>query len=164
MPKQSKHSFNLGSEWRIAASPDMVFALLDKPLEWPSWWSYLHSVESLQGERNFRFTWKTRLPYRLRMDVRTVAEERPRLLLGEASGDVYGIGRWELDAVPFGTRVRYFWQVNLDKSWMRWLAPLLAPVFAWNHHAVMRAGAEGMARRLGAPLSRSCHCAGSRSA
>ena len=32
------------------------------------------------------------------------------------------------------------------------LAPLARPVFAWNHHGVMRAGGEGLARRLGVRL------------
>ena len=31
-------------------------------------------------------------------------------------------------------------------------ADLLRPVFEWNHHAVMRKGGEGLARRLGAQL------------
>jgi hypothetical protein len=35
---------------------------------------------------------------------------------------------------------------------MNALAPLLAPAFAWNHHAVMRAGGDGLARHLGVPF------------
>jgi hypothetical protein len=31
---------------------------------------------------------------------------------------------------------------------MRALAPLLAPVFRWNHAGVMRAGEAGLARHL----------------
>ena len=31
-------------------------------------------------------------------------------------------------------------------------APLLRPVFAWNHDIVMRQGGEGLARLLGARL------------
>jgi hypothetical protein len=31
---------------------------------------------------------------------------------------------------------------------MRWLAPLLAPVFRWNHDGVMRAGEAGLRRLL----------------
>jgi hypothetical protein len=148
----ARSMFSLASEWHVAATPDAVFALLENPRAWPTWWRYVHSVESLAGERDFRFVWNTRLPYRLCMDIHTMIEERPWLMVGAASGDVRGIGRWELDAIPLGTRVRYFWQVSLDNSWMQILAPLLAPVFTWNHHAVMRAGAEGMARTLNAQL------------
>jgi hypothetical protein len=84
--------------------------------------------------------------------VTTRVAEKPQLMVGEAAGDLNGLGRWELTAIPVGTRVRYTWDVVLKKAWMRVFAPLLAPVFAWNHHRVMRAGAAGMARRLGGEL------------
>ena len=35
---------------------------------------------------------------------------------------------------------------------MNAIAPLARPAFAWNHGYVMRAGAEGIARELGARL------------
>jgi hypothetical protein len=34
------------------------------------------------------------------------------------------------------------------QPWMRRLKPLMAPVFRWNHKAVMRAGAVGLAHYL----------------
>jgi hypothetical protein len=46
------------------------------------------------------------------------------------------------DAHGIGALRRFTWSSRL---------PLLAPVFAWNHHAVMRAGGEGLARHLGVP-------------
>jgi hypothetical protein len=45
--------------------------------------------------------------------------------------------------------VTYVWRVQLRQRWMRLLAPLLAPVFRWNHDAVMRAGEAGLRRHLG---------------
>jgi hypothetical protein len=35
---------------------------------------------------------------------------------------------------------------------MNRLAPVARPLFAWNHDAVMRQGAEGLAHLLDAPL------------
>ena len=35
---------------------------------------------------------------------------------------------------------------------MNLLAPIARPIFAWNHDHVMRNGAEGLARLLGARL------------
>lgn len=43
-----------------------------------------------------------------------------------------------------GTRVRY----TRRAAWMRYAAPLMAPVFRWNHEGVMRGGALGLARQL----------------
>jgi hypothetical protein len=37
---------------------------------------------------------------------------------------------------------------------MNRLAAPLKPVFIWNHHAVMKAGGESLAKRLGATLLR----------
>jgi hypothetical protein len=48
--------------------------------------------------------------------------------------------------------VRYEWVVTTGKRWMTALAPLLAPVFRWNHDQVMAAGGRGLARHLGVTL------------
>jgi hypothetical protein len=46
------------------------------------------------------------------------------------------------------THVRYDWQVVANKRWMRWLAPLARPLFAWNHDVVMDWGRIGLLRRV----------------
>lgn len=150
--------FHLVSEWYLAAPPGAVWAVLDAPEAWPQWWPEIQRVQALASGGSdregaiHRTWWTSRLPYGFVMDFTTRAVEKPQLLVVEATGDLVGIGRWELAAVPVGTRVRYTWQVFPHKVWMRWSAPLLAPLFAWNHHAVMRDGAAGMARRLGVEL------------
>src|SRR5207253_9725675 len=87
-------------------------------------------------------------PYRVRFDMRTLRVRRPVLIEGRASGDLNGIGRWELQTVERHTLVRYEWRVSADKPWMKVLAPVLKPVFEWNHDEVMRAGKEGLLRHL----------------
>lgn len=150
--------FHLVSEWYLAAPPGAVWAVLDAPEAWPQWRPEIQRVQALASGGSdregaiHRTWWTSRLPYGFVMDFTTRAVEKPQLLVVEATGDLVGIGRWELAAVPVGTRVRYTWQVFPHKAWMRWSAPLLAPLFAWNHHAVMRDGAAGMARRLGVEL------------
>lgn len=150
--------FELASEWHLAASPEAVWRVLEAAEAWPQWWPEVRRVERLKrGDENDegavrRTWWTSRLPYGFVVDFVTRAAEKPHLLAVEASGDLVGMGRWEIAAIPVGCRVRYVWQVHPRKVWMRWLAPLLAPVFAWNHHAVMRDGAIGMAQRLGVEL------------
>ena len=46
----------------------------------------------------------------------------------------------------------YEWNVSTGKPWMKAMAPLARPLFAWNHDRVMRWGGEGLARELGVPL------------
>ncbi len=63
-----------------------------------------------------------------------------------------GIGRWRLARDADGVGAQYEWIVTTGKRWMNLLAPLLAPVFAWNHDQVMAEGGRGLARHLGVTL------------
>jgi hypothetical protein len=56
---------------------------------------------------------------------------------------------WSLSFENGQTHVRYDWMVEATKAWMRVLAPLAKPMFAWNHGVVMDWGYEGLQRRLG---------------
>lgn len=151
-------NFHLESEWHLSAPPDAVWAVLTEPESWPGWWPQIARVERVvAGAANDegavrRTWWTTRLGYGFVIDFTTQVAEKPYLIVLAANGDLRGIGRWELSPIPIGTRVRYVWQVVPARRWMRWSAALLAPLFAWNHHAVMRRGAAGMARRLDAEL------------
>jgi len=148
------------TRWHVAAPVDAVYDVLVKPEGWPAWWPGVEKVESLvRSEREDgvggvrRFTWKSRLPYRLAFDMRTTAVERPGRIAGRAEGELQGEGVWTLVVDPAApesaTRVRYDWRVETTRAWMNLLAPIARPLFAWNHDVVMGWGAEGLARRLG---------------
>jgi uncharacterized protein YndB with AHSA1/START domain len=147
--------FNLVTEWRIEAPVERVWQELEHPDEWPQWWRAVKRVEmgragdaaGVGAER--RITWRTALPYELTFDIRTTRIEPMALIEGRASGELDGTGRWTLRTEDGAVLVRYDWQVSLGRPWMRTLAPLLRPAFAWNHGVVMRWGREGLCRRLG---------------
>jgi hypothetical protein len=46
----------------------------------------------------------------------------------------------------------HLWSVDLQRPWMRVLAPVAAPMFRWNHRGAMRAGGAGLAPHLGVQL------------
>ena len=150
--------FILLSRWTLGAPPEAVWRLLSTPEDWPQWWRYLRSVTLLRAgaDDGFgaqrRFLWSSPLGYGLGLDITTTRVARPHQLEGRAGGDLDGVGTWRLAACERGTCVSYRWDVDLRKHWMRLAAPLLAPLFIWNHHRVMRAGARGMAQRLGCRL------------
>lgn len=145
------------TRWSFQSPIEPVWRLLAEAEKWPAWWRGVERVELLEpGDQDGigalrRFTWKSKLPYRLRFDMRTHRVEPSRLLQGEALGELQGSGLWELREEAGWTHVRYDWQVRTSKAWMNLLAPLARPVFAWNHDVVMRWGGEGLARRLGCP-------------
>lgn len=159
--------FDLVSDWRIHAPVEQVWAALTDPTSWPRWWPYVRSVHTLhEGNANGvgalrRIDWATRLPYRIVIEVESVETVRHQRLRVRSRGQLDGEGLWLLRAEPGITDVTYVWRVTLGRRWMRWLAPLLAPLFRWNHYAVMRAGEAGLRRYLGdSPASRTAARAG----
>lgn len=151
----AKTQFVLVTDWHFDVPIARVWALIEDVANWPRWWRAVRKVELLAaGDEHGigavrRLTWATALPYTLTFDVELVRVEPGRLSEGRAFGELDGTGIWTLQEEGAGTRVRYDWRVDVTKQWMRLLAPLLRPVFAWNHNVVMRWGEEGARRRLG---------------
>jgi len=151
------------TEWQVSAPIDAVWEVLTHPDDWPTWWKGVEKVAKLDpdpaiegsvdqvGERR-RYTWKSRLPYRLVFDMTLTRSERPYLLEGHATGELEGIGTWTLAERDGGTRVRYVWEVRTTRAVMNIPFPFLRQIFEMNHDAVMRWGAQGLARRLDASL------------
>ena len=153
MSMPSTH-FDLVSQWRIHAPVDRVWAALADPPSWPRWWPCVREVRMLHEGRADgvgtvrRIDWSTRLPYRLVLELEGVEAVRHQRLRGRSRGRFGGEGLWLLRAEPGFTDVTCVWRVTLKRRWMRWLAPLLAPVLRWNHDGVMRAGEAGLRRHL----------------
>ncbi|HKU17504.1 MAG TPA: SRPBCC family protein [Steroidobacteraceae bacterium] len=146
--------FHLVTEWHIAADLDAVWQALNHPDYWPRWWPYVRAVEKLRaGDAEglgsiYSIEWTSKLPYGFTFEVETVEVIRYERIRGLARGQLNGQGLWEFSPDESSTRVRYTWDVELGHTWMRRLKPLAAPIFRWNHNAVMRAGAVGLARHL----------------
>lgn len=150
--------YSLTTNWLLAAPIERVWQALYDVAAWPQWWPYVQVVVELTpGDAAGvgalrRYTWTSRLPYRLSFDMRTTIVQPPFIMEGEAQGELNGSGRWTLRAEGSGTAVRYDWSVSTARPWMNALAPLMAPMFRWNHGQVMAAGARGLAQHLGVPL------------
>jgi Polyketide cyclase / dehydrase and lipid transport len=149
--------FDLVSHWRLQAPVEAVWAALAQPEGWPRWWPGLRAAHTLRpGQpggvgRVCRLEWRTGLVYPLCIDVEALEVLRHERLRGRASGMLRGEGIWLLRGQGAVTDVTYVWRVDLSQRWMRWLAPLLAPLFRWNHQQLMRAGGAGLARHLRGP-------------
>ena len=141
--------------WRVNAPLESVWNEIYHSREWPTWWKGVESVVEVQKGDDLgvgsihRYTWKSKLPYRLSFDMKTIRIEPPVLLEGIATGELQGRGLWRLSASNGETTVRYDWRVETTKRWMNLLSPLARPLFEWNHNVVMSWGAQGLAQRLG---------------
>jgi uncharacterized protein YndB with AHSA1/START domain len=147
--------FDLVSEWTLPAPPQRVWAEISSPEQWPLWWRAVKRVETVRpGQASglgavWRFTWATALPYTITFEMEATRIEPGHILEGRARGELNGRGLWTIEAAPGGTHVRYDWQVELEVPWQRALAPVLRPVFAWNHQVVMGWGEADIRKRLG---------------
>lgn len=154
-PAPSAPAFEYLSDWRLDAPPEAVWRAITAVEHWPRWWPHVRRVQTLrEGRRGGdaeglgarrRIDWRTRLPYGFTLEVEVVEVQRLRRLVGRAVGDLEGLGTWELRPQGAGTQLHYRWQLALNRRWMRLVAPVMAPLFRWNHEGVMRAGAVGLA-------------------
>jgi hypothetical protein len=151
--------FDLLSEWHFDAPVEWVWPVLRAVEQWPDWWPNVAAVETLApagsdgvGARH-RLFWTSFLPYHLVIDTKVVALEPMRRIEVAADGELEGQGIWTFEPSGDACTIRYRWRVSPRKPWMRRLAPILAPVFAWNHGKVMESGRRGLAGRLAAQAS-----------
>ena len=144
--------------WRVKALIESVWKEIYHSEDWPNWWKGVENVVELRkgDDRGVgslhRYTWKSKLPYKLSFDMETVRIEPPLLLEGVARGELQGCGLWQLTTHGNETIVRYDWNVETTKRWMNLLASLARPLFKWNHNVVMSWGAKGLEERLGATV------------
>jgi hypothetical protein len=160
-----KHRLILISRWHLDCDIHEAWQRIHAIQHWPQWWPNVRRVQ-LEGEAGDTpragsvawVDWRTRLGYGLRLRVTTISVLAPFELEGAADGDLSGRGLWVLQSQGEqgrdGVIVTYRWDVHLNRPWMRLFAPLLRPVFAWNHFDVMRTGARAMALAIGCRLLR----------
>ena len=104
------------------------------------------------GDRLWRTSWRSVLPYTLEFEFEILRVERPHVLEGRASGELAGTGAWRVYESPLGTASTWEWNVATMKRWMNAFGPAARAAFEWNHHRIMGWGAEGVARELGCRL------------
>lgn len=144
--------------WLLQAPRRQVWDQLRDAMSWPEWWEGVVRVEEHdagdeagEGGRH-TIEWRSRIPYPLAFEFHTDEVDAPRRMAGRAFGELEGTGVWRLMEDGGVTAVLYEWDVATTKPWMNAIAPVARPVFRLNHDVVMRQGAEGLARRLGARL------------
>ena len=51
-----------------------------------------------------------------------------------------GVHTIQLEPEGKVTRITFDWRISAEKPLLRWLSPLLKPLFRWNHHWAMSTG------------------------
>jgi len=143
-------------EWDVVAPQGAVFEALADARTYPDWWRPVYLTVSTDGPpavgRVSQQEFKGRLPYHLKTRSEIVRLEPPREFEVNVVGDLSGRGVWTLTPNERGVHIRFDWRVLADRPLLRYLTPVLRPLFRWNHDwSIQRAieGLEPFARRLG---------------
>ena len=147
--------YHFGTHWRMKATIEEVSEVLGVAEDLPRWWPAVYlRVETLEpgDDRGIgkvvRLHTRGRLPYTLAWSFRVVASTPPHGYAIEAFGDFVGRGVWTFVQDGPWADITYDWQIRADKPLLKWLSPVLKPVFSWNHRWAMARGEESLRREL----------------
>lgn len=149
-------SYRFLTTWILAAPRQELWDVLADVLSWPQWWRGVEAASEVDGgdERRvgscYRVRWHGSLPYRVELEFAVETVREPLLMAGRSYGDIAGSGSWRLFEQDGVSAVTYEWEVHPTRAWMKALTPVGRPVFRAEHDRLMRAGGEGLARRVGA--------------
>ena len=146
--KSRSREYVFVDEWDVNAPPAAVFAALAHAETYPQWWKPVYLSVETDGPpevgRASSQLFTGRLPYKLRTRSTITKLEPPRVIEAEVVGDLRGRGIWTLSPRNAGTHVRFDWRVSADRPLLRYLTPLLRPLFRWNHNWAIARAREGL--------------------
>jgi hypothetical protein len=134
-------------EWDVDAPLEAVFDALADARTYPEWWRPVYiAVEADCGPEVgcvSKQEFKGRLPYHLntRSDV---SMNRPHEFEVSVVGDLTGRGVWTLTEPAGRVHIQFDWRVIADRPLLRYLTPVLRPVFRWNHNWSIERAIEGL--------------------
>ena len=70
--------------------------------------------------------------------------DRPHGFEVEVVGDLSGRGVWTLTSDGGAVHIRFDWRVIADRALLRYLTPVLRPLFRWNHNWSIERAREGL--------------------
>jgi len=147
--------YHFTTRWQVPGTIEEVADVLADPVDLPRWWPsvYLSAVEIAPARagavgRRVRLHTRGWLPYTLRWDLEVVSSNHPHGFAIAASGDFDGSGVWTFVQKDGYADVTFDWRIVAEKPLLRYLSPVLKPVFAANHRWAMRQGERSLEREL----------------
>jgi uncharacterized protein YndB with AHSA1/START domain len=135
-------------EWDVDAPQEAVFDALADARTYPQWWTPTYKEVEADGApevgRTSRHRFGGRLPYTLTTESTIVRMQRPQEFEVNVVGDLRGRGVWTLTPLGGKVHVRFDWRVFADRALLRYLTPLLRPLFRWNHSVAIKAAMRGL--------------------
>lgn len=148
--------FRFDESWEIpGATLDEVYDVLSRGELLPLWWKgvYLEAVRLTPGdapEVGGKLSARVRgfLPFTLAFVVEATELERPRKVAVKTYGDIDGAWSATLSPKGDGVHIALIFEVAVERPGMRFLAPVLRPLFAINHYWTTPKGERGLRQYL----------------
>jgi uncharacterized protein YndB with AHSA1/START domain len=135
-------------EWDVDAPQQAVFQALADARTYPEWWKPVYLEVDGDCEPSPGCTtkqhFKGKLPYTLKTTSEIVAYDPPNHFQVEVVGDLTGTGKWTLTPRDDKVHVRFDWIVHADRAFIRYLTPIMRPIFRWNHNWSVARAREGL--------------------
>ena len=135
-------------EWDVAAPREGVFEAISDVSTYPTWWQPVYLSVDSSGPpavgQVARQHFRGFLPYSLKTTSTVTALDRPNRYEVDVTGDLRGHGTWTVTERDGGTHVRFDWEVFADRPLLRYLTPLLRPLFRLNHNWAIKRAIEGL--------------------
>jgi hypothetical protein len=143
--------FEFVTEWSVEGTLAEVNSILKNVESFPLWWRpvYISAIVTDPGEsdgtgRRVQFTTRGFLPYVLRWQLRVMQSREPLGFTFSASGDLVGVGIWELRPDENRVKLRLEWKVRPQKAAVRALSFISRWVISKNHAWAMAKGHAGL--------------------
>ena len=145
-------SYQFVDRWFVPGPVDEVYERIGDTLSYPSWWGAVFvSVEGDGGPprpgRHVKIVSRGFLPYLLRWEAEIESVDPPRGFAFTMTGDFVGTGSWMFEPAEGGTNATFDFRPRVEKPVVKYLTPILRPLFRTNHSWAMKRGEEG-ARKL----------------
>ena len=151
----SSNAYHFITHWRVESTIEEVSQLLGNAPDLVRWWPsvYLEVRELEPGDENgigkvVDLYTKGWLPYTLRWQFRVTENRSPHGFTLEAWGDFDGRGIWAFEQDEEWVNITYDWQIKAEKALLRYLSPVMKPLFAANHHWAMARGEKSLQLEL----------------
>ncbi len=149
-------AYRFVDRWVIAAPIERVYEVIGDPLGYERWWTDFvleasgDSGPPVPGKRNELLV-KAYLPYKVNFGLEVLQAERPRQILSRLSKDFDGTGEWTLEETEDATAATLDWRPSVNHPLIKYLTPVLRPLFRSNHNWAMRRGERQLRDYLAAP-------------
>jgi hypothetical protein len=148
--------YHFEDHWLVPFPVESVWEVLSRAEEYPVWWRGVYlSARTLDGDPRLgtrhpvAVVARGWLPYKLRFTIETLTLKKPELIEFKASGDfVTDASRWLLKPQGQETLVTLEWNPLVQKPVVKFLSPVLKPLFRWNHNWTMRRGERQISEYL----------------